>query len=61
MAVRMMVLEDDETCGGLEGSTVIEFDNEMDADHFADYGSDDFELVDTTEMVSVPVVKAMRK
>lgn len=55
--VRMMVLDDEETCSLLEGSFVAEFDNEEDAQDFADGTIISF--VKTDKTVEVPVYKAV--
>lgn len=58
---RMMVLNDGETCTDMEGSFVVDFDNDDDANEFADFGNSRFILQATTETVEVPVFKAVRR
>lgn len=61
MSIRLMVLNDESTCTGIEGCAVVEFDTEDDADAFADYGTDQFDLISTGLTAEVPVVKAVYK
>lgn len=53
-----MVLEDGETCAIAEGSKIVEFDNNQQADAFAD--GYDFDLEETNEAVEIPVYRARK-
>lgn len=55
-----MVLGDGETCADLAGSQVIEFASDKDANDFAD-GYNDFHFVEMSEVVEIPVIRAIKK
>lgn len=61
MAIRLMVLNDEETCTNVEGCAVVEFENDRDADDFADFGTNEFELQNTGLTAEVPIMKAVRR
>lgn len=59
--IQLLVLNDEETCTEIDGCFAVDFDNEEDAVEFADTGMSRFHLSRTTETVSVPLYKAVRK
>lgn len=59
--IRMMVLNDGETCTEIDGTFVVDFDSDEDANEFADYGNSRFNLQATTDTAEVPVYKAIRR
>lgn len=61
MSIRMMVLNDKETCTSFEGCAVVEFDNDEDSDLFAEQGRTPFDMLYTGLTTEVPVLKAKRK
>lgn len=61
MTIRLMVLNDEETCTSIEGCAVVEFENDDEADAFADFGPSDFVLRPTGLSTEVPIYKAMKK
>ena len=60
-AVQMLVLNDEETCTEVEGSFAVQFENDEDAQEFAESGMNRFHLSRTTETITVPLYKAVRK
>lgn len=61
MAIRLMVLNDEETCTNVEGCAVVEFEDDEQADAFAELGPSAFELQNTGFTAEVPIVKAIRR
>lgn len=61
MTIRLMVLNDEETCTSVEGCAVVEFENDTEADNFAEVGPDAFDLRSTGLTAEVPILKAVRK